>query len=101
MSSCSNPGYRLRCPGAGTWSAVALMIAGAACLLVAPVRALRVTAVKQSETALILYVRPGDRFDYHYIHSVERSPVWEYFRIDDNYRMVLYETSFCSSNVIN
>ena len=44
-------------------------------------------------------VRPGDKFSTGYIHSVELSPVREYFQIDDRFRIVLYETTFCSSNV--
>ncbi len=44
-------------------------------------------------------VSPGDKFSTSYIHSVELSPVGEYFRIDENFQIVLYETTFCSSNV--
>ncbi len=43
-------------------------------------------------------IRPNDRFSTTYIHSVELSPVREYFRVDQHFRIVLYETQFSSCN---
>ena len=43
-------------------------------------------------------VSPGDTFTLSFIHSVERSEVTDYFRIDDAYRIILYQTEFGSLN---
>ena len=43
-------------------------------------------------------LQPGDRFSLMYRHSVELCQVWDYFRIDGEYRLVLDETVFGSSN---
>jgi hypothetical protein len=56
-------------------------------------------SVKEKKVIFSHMVRPGDRFSTGYVHSVELSPVWEYFQVDDRFRIVLYETTFCSSNV--
>jgi len=43
-------------------------------------------------------VTPGDTFTLSFIHSVEKSEVTDYFRIDDDYRIILYQTEFSSLN---
>lgn len=43
-------------------------------------------------------VAPGDTFTLSFIHSVEKSEVTDYFRIDDDYRIILYQTEFGSLN---
>ena len=43
-------------------------------------------------------VAPGDTFTLSFIHSVERSEVTDYFRIDDDHRIILYQTEFGSLN---
>jgi hypothetical protein len=37
-------------------------------------------------------VQPGDTFYHEYLHSVERSPVREYYKIDENYQMIATES---------
>lgn len=39
-------------------------------------------------------VQPGDKFTLKYKHSVELSPVWEIFIVDEKYQIVLIETDF-------
>lgn len=43
-------------------------------------------------------VAPGDTFTLSFIHSVEKSEVTDYFRIDDDHRIILYQTEFGSLN---
>ena len=63
-----------------------------------PVHALRVVAVRSERVVLATRVQPGDRFSYSFIHSVEHSPVEEFFEIDGSYRLWLYATTFGSMN---
>jgi len=62
------------------------------------VHVLRVEAVREQRTVFVHIVRPNDTFSTAYVHSVELSPVREYFRIDADFRIVLYETHFSSCN---
>ena len=78
-------------------AAVVLSIAAAAAFK--PVHALQIRAVKRSRVVFLEQVSPGDRFSTGYVHSVELSPVREYFCIDNDYRIILRETTFRSSNV--
>lgn len=59
---------------------------------------LRVEAVREHQTVFVRIIRPNDTFSTSYVHSVELSPVREYFRIDADCRIVLYETHFSSCN---
>lgn len=43
-------------------------------------------------------IAPGDTFTLSFIHSVEKSEVFDYFRIDDDYRIILYQSEFSSLN---
>lgn len=43
-------------------------------------------------------VVPGDTFSLSFFHSVEKSDVTDYFRIDGDYRIILYQTEFRSLN---
>ncbi|MGE5844627.1 MAG: DUF1850 domain-containing protein, partial [Syntrophaceae bacterium] len=43
-------------------------------------------------------VAPGDTFTLSFVHSVEKSDVTDYFRIDDERRIILYQTEFHSLN---
>jgi hypothetical protein len=63
-----------------------------------PLHVLKIDAVKEEKPILVRAVRAGDEFSLGYIHSVELSPVRDYFRIDDSCRIVLYETTFRSLN---
>jgi hypothetical protein len=50
------------------------------------------------KVVLLKRISPGDTFTLSFIHSVEKSPVTDYFRIDDDYRIILYQTEFGSLN---
>lgn len=63
------------------------------------VHVLMAESVKKEKVLFAHIVRPGDKFSTGYIHSVELSPVREFFHIDERFRIVLYETTFRSSNV--
>lgn len=63
-----------------------------------PCHVLRIEAARKNQTVFIQIIRPDYRFSTRYIHSVELSPVREYFKIDKNFRIVLYETTFSSCN---
>lgn len=63
-----------------------------------PCHVLRIEASKKNRTVLVQIIRPDYRFSTKYIHSVELSPVREYFKIDKSFRIVLYETTFSSCN---
>jgi hypothetical protein len=43
-------------------------------------------------------VEPGDTFTLSFTHSVEKSGVTDYFRIDGDCRIILYQTEFGSLN---
>ena len=63
-----------------------------------PFHVLRIEAAREGQTVFVHRIRPNDRFSTSYIHSVELSPVREYFRVDKYFRIVLYETQFSSCN---
>ena len=95
------PGHhRTRCSGRfWTVAGIVAIISIATILALVPVHALQISAVKKNNVVFLQRVSPGDRFSTGYVHSVELSPVQEYFYIDSHYRMVLTETTFKSSNV--
>ncbi len=59
---------------------------------------LKVEALREGRTVLLVPAGPGDTFALSFIHSVERSVVRDFFRIDEEGRLVLYGTEFSSSN---
>ena len=63
-----------------------------------PCHVLRIEAAKKDRTVFLQIIRPGCEFSTSYIHSVELSPVREYFKTDKKFRIVLYETTFSSCN---
>ena len=64
-----------------------------------PLHALEVTAAGGAcRVVLLQRVSPGDTFTLSFVHSVEKSPVTDYFRIDDEHRIILYQTEFRSLN---
>jgi len=69
-----------------------------AALLGIRIDVLRVDDLRRGGTILIVPAGPGETFSLTYTHSVERSPGTDYFRIDENRRLVLYATEFHSSN---
>jgi hypothetical protein len=70
----------------------ALLLAG-----LFPLYALEIRALREGRTVWLHTVRPGFRFALGFTHSVEHCPVWDYLRVDEQYRMVLYKTAFWSS----
>ncbi len=77
------------------------LILFAALVLVAglfPVHVLQIEAPRKDKVVFVRSLQPGDRFSLMYRHSVELCRVWDYFRIDGQYRLVLDETVFGSSN---
>ena len=63
-----------------------------------PVHLLQIDALREGSPVYVRIARPGSEFALGFIHSVELSPVWDYFRIDDSYRIILYETAVRSFN---
>src|SRR5512137_1353966 len=63
-----------------------------------PFHVLQIDVLKEERPVFIRIVQPGNEFALGYIHSVELSPVWDYFRVDDSYRIILYETAIRSFN---
>jgi hypothetical protein len=77
------------------------LILFAALVLVAgmfPVHVLQIEAPREGKVVFVRSLQPDDRFSLMYRHSVELCQVWDYFRIDGQYRLVLDETVFGSSN---
>ncbi len=78
----------------GAIAAFALLAAGWI-----PFHALEVTGAGGSgKTVFVKRVAPGDTFTLSFVHSVEKSDVTDYFRIDGDYRIILYQTEFRSLN---
>jgi hypothetical protein len=79
-----------------------VLIVGTALLLAAaaliPLPVLEIRAAKSGECVFVRLIRPGDLFSLTFIHSVEKSPVRDDFKIDERYRIVLYETAFRTLN---
>jgi hypothetical protein len=63
-----------------------------------PLHVLRIDALRKNETVYMRVIRPDDRLIIGFIHSVEHCPVRDFFTIDREYRLVLRETTFASSN---
>jgi len=77
--------------------AVAALLALAAGFI--PLHALEVRQSGEvGRVVLLEKVSPGDTFTLSFIHSVEKSEVIDYFRIDDDHRIILYQTEFGSLN---
>lgn len=63
-----------------------------------PVHVLQIEELRKERVVFVRSLQPGDRFSLMYRHSVELCQVWDYFRIDGQYRLILDETVFGSSN---
>lgn len=63
-----------------------------------PVPILEIRDTRQGKTVFAQRVSPGESFSLEFIHSVEKSPVEDFFRVDNDYRIVLFETAFRSLN---
>ena len=74
-----------------------LLVILLACLVV-PLHVLQVKALRDGGVVFIWRVQPGGKLSLGYIHSVEHCRVWDHIKIDEQFRMVLHETVFSSSN---
>lgn len=63
-----------------------------------PLHILEIRDTRQGKTVFMQRVSPGEFFSLEFIHSVEKSPVMDFFRLDNDYHIVLYETAFRSLN---
>jgi hypothetical protein len=63
-----------------------------------PLHVLKIEALRKNKTVHVRLVRPDDRLAIGYVHSVEHCPIRDFFTIDREYRLVLRETTFASSN---
>ncbi|MBN2437852.1 MAG: DUF1850 domain-containing protein [Deltaproteobacteria bacterium] len=63
-----------------------------------PVHLLQIEAPRKAMAVFVRLLQPGDRFSLMYRHSVELCPIWDRFRVDEEYRLILDETVFSSSN---
>ncbi|MEK6535484.1 MAG: DUF1850 domain-containing protein [Thermodesulfobacteriota bacterium] len=63
-----------------------------------PVHVLQIEEPRKERVVFVRSLESGDRFSLMYRHSVELCQVWDYFRIDGGYRLILDETVFGSSN---
>ncbi|HBY57979.1 MAG TPA: hypothetical protein DEG96_09020 [Candidatus Atribacteria bacterium] len=59
-----------------------------------PIYTLELRTFSSGEVIFQQRIQPGDKFILEYNHSVARTPVWEIFIIDDNYKIILVETDF-------
>jgi hypothetical protein len=91
---------RNRCSGRfWLFAGFAAVLAMTTALALQPVHALQISAVKRDRVVYLQRICPGDRFSTGYVHSVELSPVHEFYRLDQDCRMILTGTTFRSSNV--
>lgn len=63
-----------------------------------PVHCLEIEELRKGSVLFVHAVSPGDSFTIGYKHSVELCSVWDYYRIDEKFRIILYETTFPSCN---
>lgn len=75
-----------------------LLLALALMVLVWPVHVLVVEDARSRTVVWCRLLETGDRFVLMYRHSVELCHVWDHFKIDGEYGLVLDETVFPSSN---
>ncbi|MBN2569203.1 MAG: DUF1850 domain-containing protein [Deltaproteobacteria bacterium] len=62
-----------------------------------PVHVFQIEALREGIILHLERVTPGFRFSLGFMHSVERCPVWDHMKVDDDYNMVTYATEFWSS----
>lgn len=72
----------------------AFLIAGG----LVPVHILEIRDTRRDQAVFMQRVSPGESFSLEFIHSVEKSLVTDFFRLNDDYGIVLYETAFRSLN---
>ena len=59
-----------------------------------PVYTLELKSFSDGELYVMQKVQPGNEFTLKYTHSVALTPVWEVFRINQKYQIILFETDF-------
>ena len=62
-----------------------------------PIHTLSLTELSTHSIVIHSPITPGDTFKTVYIHSLELTPVWEYFQIDTDYEIVLTDTLYEST----
>lgn len=67
-------------------------------IFLTPVTVLQIRAPKEDRVVWVGRVSAGDGLENVYIHSVEKCPVHEYFRIGEDLHFRLEETTFSSCN---
>ncbi len=55
---------------------------------------LTIRKVKTQQKALVLPLKPGERFTVHYYHSVENAPIWEEHSVDEKGRIYIEEERY-------
>lgn len=55
---------------------------------------LRLESFENNEVLLDYPLNPGEEFYLHYIHSSDKTPVWDTFRINDEGQLILIEEAF-------
>ena len=94
-------GTGIRCPvfvkrRAGPLLVLVLLLVLAAMMI--PVHVLEVRTVRENRVLMVRRVVPGDTFSLGFIHSVEKSPVRDFYGVDAWWRLVQRETEFSSCN---
>ena len=62
---------------------------------------LHVLVLQDSHSGRTVFVRtvsPGDSFTLHYTHSVKHKPVWDFYVIDEHYKIMQHKTIFPDSD---
>jgi|SRR5665648_513250 len=62
-----------------------------------PIHTLDLKSFPDKEIVFSQRVLPGDEYTLKYTHSVALTPVWEMFRINKKYQIILFETDFLDS----
>ncbi len=55
---------------------------------------LRVVPVHGGKALLVLPLEPGELFTIHYVHSVEKTPIWEVHSLDNKGRIFIEEERY-------
>jgi len=59
-----------------------------------PIYTLDLKSFSDKEIVFSQRVLPGDEYTLKYTHSVALTPVWEMFRVNKKYQIILFETDF-------
>jgi len=78
------------------WGYLLLMVILVSAVLLYPVSYLEVRGKRDSQPLLLKKVSPGDRFEFRYIHSVDKTPVSGFFVVTTRCTLKPIETRFLS-----